>query len=106
MRKYAQNTSWVNVFKSAPLLFIGCSLLPDEWPLWYLLNQRARQTAFLDQEGSPDDRPATVVLSAGNNRPLHLSNEPEYIVNIHFDTFDELWKSVDEFFAQCKSEQS
>ncbi len=104
VRTWTNPSSWVNIFKSAPLMFIGCSLLPDEWPLWYLLNQRARQTAFLDQKGSPDNRPETVVLSAGKTRPAHLLNEPEYIVNIHFDTYDKLWKSVMRFFEAGKND--
>lgn len=103
VRSWDEPVSWVNVFKSAPLLFIGCSLLNDEWPLWYLLNQRARQTAFLDQRGSPDNRPATIVLSAGGETPpLHLQKEPEYIVNIHFKTYDEMWKIVLDFFEQSR----
>lgn len=103
VRTWTTAASWVNVFKSAPLLFIGCSLLNDEWPLWYLLNQRARQTAFLDQKGSFDERPATIVLSAGGKTPpLHLQKEPEYIVNIHFETYDEMWKTVLDFFEQSR----
>ena len=100
VRTWTEPSSWVNIFKSAPLLFIGCSLLPDEWPLWYLLNQRARQTAFLDQKGSPDNRPETIVLSAGSNRPMHLSNEPEYIKNIHFKSYDAMWETLIRFFEE------
>ncbi|MFK8036928.1 MAG: hypothetical protein AB8B74_01460 [Crocinitomicaceae bacterium] len=103
VRSWTKPSSWVNIFKSAPLLFIGCSLLPDEWPLWYLLNQRARQTAFLDQKGSPDDRPETIVLTAGKTRPIHLLNHPEYIVNIHFESYDKMWKTVTDFFENGKN---
>ncbi len=102
VRTWNTPASWVNIFKSAPLLFIGCSLLPDEWPLWYLLNQRARQTAFLDQEGSPDDRPETIILTAGSNRPPHIRNEPEYLINIHFDSYTEMWKEVIDFLEKAK----
>ncbi|WP_430411728.1 SIR2 family protein [Kordia sp.] len=102
VRTWTTPASWVNVFKSAPLLFIGCSLLNDEWPLWYLLNQRARQTAFLDQKGSPDTRPETIILSAGSERPAHLQKEPEYIINIHFDTYDEMWETVLNFFENSR----
>jgi hypothetical protein len=100
IRTQSITPNWVDIFKSAPLLFIGCSLLPDEWPLWYLLNQRARQTAFLDQQGSPDNRPETIVLSAGGKAPLHLSNSPEYIVNIHFETYDKMWETLIDFFEK------
>ena len=103
VRAWSTSSSWVNIFKSAPLLFIGCSLLPDEWPLWYLLNQRARQTAFLDQKGSPDNRPETIVLSAGKTKPLHLLNEPEYIINIHFESYEKMWGTVTKFLETQKN---
>jgi hypothetical protein len=38
-------TSWFDAAIEAPLLFIGLSMGRDEWPLWWFLNQRARNFA-------------------------------------------------------------
>jgi hypothetical protein len=37
--------SWVSTAMNAPLLFIGLGMGREEWPLWWFLNQRARNHA-------------------------------------------------------------
>jgi len=37
--------SWVSTAMNAPLIFAGLSLGREEWPLWWFLNQRARNHA-------------------------------------------------------------
>jgi hypothetical protein len=38
-------STWLDAAIEAPLLFIGLSMGRDEWPLWWFLNQRARNFA-------------------------------------------------------------
>lgn len=41
----ANASTWMDAAVEAPLLFIGLSMGRDEWPLWWFLNQRARNFA-------------------------------------------------------------
>lgn len=45
LARRAVATSWFDAAIEAPLLFIGLSMGRDEWPLWWFLNQRARNFA-------------------------------------------------------------
>ncbi|MCA9295456.1 MAG: hypothetical protein KC983_03045 [Phycisphaerales bacterium] len=83
-------TSWAAIMLSAPLIFIGCGLSTDEWPLWWLLHQRARQMTFFDHHRL--DYPRVLVLSAGPaDRVRHLRGQPAQIEHVHFDSYDRLW---------------
>lgn len=37
--------SWIDVAMTAPLVFVGLSMGREEWPMWWFLNQRARNHA-------------------------------------------------------------
>lgn len=37
--------NWFWLGLSSPIIFLGCSLSTDEWPLWWFLHQRARHLA-------------------------------------------------------------
>jgi hypothetical protein len=94
VRTWPEGQSWACVFMSAPLLFIGCGLGHEEWPLWWLLNQRARQTTYLDQPNA-SPRPDTIVLTAGATAgPDHLQRDLCHIENIHFPTYEAMWSAV------------
>ena len=94
VRSWDFKRSWANVFMSAPLVFVGCGLGEDEWPLWWLLNQRARQSAYLDQPNA-SHRPETIVLSAGKTGPAdRFKGDLCYIENIHFTNHQEMWNAI------------
>jgi hypothetical protein len=42
--------NWVWLLLNTPVVFLGCGLSWDEWPLWWLLHQRARNIARLPIE--------------------------------------------------------
>ena len=93
--------SWLDVFLMSPLVFVGCGLSPDEFPLWWALHQRAR-----NQLRVPSDRqmPA-VVLWAGEpglakkppedkdmKDPLgHLRGGPAGVCTVLFESHADLW---------------
>jgi hypothetical protein len=85
-RRWTRN--WVDLFFTAPLIFLGTSLSVDDWPLWWLLHQRARNfTAF-----TPAKRPKTYVLAAEPDDLSHLKGSPADIEVIKFATHNDLWK--------------
>jgi hypothetical protein len=88
-RCYGRITQWFDLIMGAPLVFIGCSLAPDEWPLWWLLHQRARNAAPFP----PGKRPATYVLVVGDP-PEHLEGQPCDIEVVPFPSFDRMWSFV------------
>jgi hypothetical protein len=48
--RHYEPLNWVWLFISAPVVFLGCGLSSDEWPMWWLLHQRARLFARLPEE--------------------------------------------------------
>jgi len=82
--------SWLNIFFLAPLVFVGVSLSLDDWPLWWLLHQRARNFVPFDE----DDCPATYYLTSKQARSDHLIGAPADIEVVEFETFDLLWEFV------------
>ncbi|MEM7392285.1 MAG: hypothetical protein AAF492_08035, partial [Verrucomicrobiota bacterium] len=85
--------TWAYVFMSAPLIFIGCGLSDDEWPLWWLLNQRARQVAYL--EPAKWRRPDTIVVTAEKDElKKRLKGNPAYIENLHFPSYGAMWDAI------------
>jgi hypothetical protein len=73
---------WVPLFFQRPLLFIGCGLAPQEWPLWWLLRRRLSL-------GAP---PAVCLAISNNGVPSHLRSVPE-IHTIVFEDPAALWAS-------------
>lgn len=88
-RDSARQITWPAVFLTCPLVFIGCSLAWDEWPLWWLLHQRARIFARF----APELRPPTVCLCA-NTIPENLEGRPGYLDVVEFASFERLWSVV------------
>lgn len=85
--------SWACVFMSAPLLFIGCSLSADEWPLWWLLHQRARNMERLGGTARRT-RPQTLVLAVGTRLPSHLQGRPANVETLLFPNYPALWAAI------------
>ena len=75
----------------SPLLFVGCGLGSDEFPLWWSLHQRARNQARLP----PDQRQPAVVLTVrpcdGGNPAPHLEGGPAGVSTVLFDSWSDLW---------------
>jgi hypothetical protein len=74
--------AWVPLFLSRPLMFIGCGLSLQEWPLWWLLRRRA-------EIGAP---PALCLAIGAGGAPTHLRGLPE-VRTITFGSPGELWSA-------------
>jgi hypothetical protein len=81
--------TWPAIFLTCPLMFIGCSLAWDEWPLWWLMHQRARIHAHFPAR----ERPATICLCVGK-LPENLQGQPAGLEVVQFSSFDGLWAVV------------
>jgi hypothetical protein len=79
-RLLRETPAWVPLFLTRPLLFIGCGLSPQEWPLWWLLRHRRKMGAA----------PALCLAISSSGIPLHLRALPE-VETIVFDTPADLW---------------
>lgn len=78
--------SWVSVCLNAPLVFIGMSLGREEWPLWWFLNQRARNFARRGIE-----RPTFVFMRRDEADRLRVAGELNDLVLLTFDSYDRGW---------------
>jgi hypothetical protein len=81
--------TWPKILLMSPLVFVGCSLAFDEWPLWWLLHQRARILATFDEKL----RPPALYLHVGS-LPSNLQGNPCDLRPVGFDSFEELWTVV------------
>jgi hypothetical protein len=72
--------AWVPLFLTRPLLFIGCGLSPQEWPLWWLLRHRLKRGTA----------PAVCLAISSSGIPPHLRSLPE-VRTIAFDHPNDLW---------------
>lgn len=79
-RLLQQLPSWVPLFLERPLVFIGCGLSTEEWPLWWLLRRRS-------ENGAP---PAVCLMFGKDDDFQHLRSLPEVRV-ITFESPNKLW---------------
>jgi hypothetical protein len=87
--KFVRGTasSWVDLFLTRPLLFVGCGLSADEWPLWWLLRQRALKPRISAQT-------YYVSIKAPHSvSPPHFQLLPN-IQMLLFDSVQELWEGL------------
>jgi hypothetical protein len=89
-RRGPKAASWYDLFFLAPLAFIGASLHLDEWPLWWLLHQRARNFVAFD----PRDGQNTFFLTAEPEAHLHIKGQPAGIELVDFPSYTALWDFV------------
>jgi hypothetical protein len=83
-------TSWYDLFFVAPLVFVGISLAADDWPLWWLLHQRARNfVPFL--KNNFYDVPDTFFLTVKDADTSHLEGSPAGIELVKFASHDSMW---------------
>jgi hypothetical protein len=80
--------SWYDLFFLAPLVFVGTSLSPSDWPLWWLLHQRERNVTPVPARR----RPPTFYLTAEEADVSHLEGRPAGIRVVRFPTFDAMWE--------------
>ncbi len=77
---------WLDlILLGAPLVFIGCGLAADEWPLWWLLHQRARNCGHSAE---------TWMLSTKGSTAPHLAGSPSGVHVVEFDSHAKLWQFV------------
>jgi len=77
---------WLDlILLGAPLVFIGCGLAADEWPLWWLLHQRARNCGPAAE---------TWMLSTKGSTAPHLAGSPSGVNVVEFDSHQKLWEFV------------
>ena len=98
-RLWDQVTSWYDLFFLAPLVFAGVSLSRDDWPLWWLLHQRARNVVPFKKEDSYDC-PATFYLTCRGAGTDHLRGGPAGIELVEFDSYDSMWSLLRKEFAK------
>jgi hypothetical protein len=82
--------SWFKHLLLRPLVFVGARLDPSDWPMWWLLHQRARVHSVFD----PSDRPPSLVLTSRTDPHRHLANGPADLQLIEFDDYRQLWGAV------------
>ena len=93
-------TEWFDLLMAAPLVFIGCSLAPDEWPLWWLLHQRARNAVHFPRDKCPETYILVVCDGKTVPRPHHLRGSPCGLEVVEFPSFDALWAFLRKTFRQ------
>ncbi|MCA9640307.1 MAG: hypothetical protein H6718_17565 [Polyangiaceae bacterium] len=84
--------NWIEAAMRQPLLFVGCGLSTDEWPLWWMLHQRAR-----DQARRPLRlRDPCFVLCAGSLDRIspHLRSGPAGLRLLHAASHRESWQQL------------
>ena len=82
--------SWYPMVFVAPLVVVGASLPLEDWPIWWLLHQRARNlTPFRDSA-----LPPAFFLTAKEGVPAHLVGRPSDMEVIEFPSHDALWRTV------------
>lgn len=87
---WSQIESWYDLFFLAPLVFVGVSLSRDDWPLWWLLHQRARNfVPFRNHEYS--ECPNTFYLTCKGAETENLRGAPAGIELVEFDSYDAMW---------------
>ncbi len=91
-----QARNWLEAAMQQPLLFVGCGLSTDEWPLWWMLHQRAR-----DQARRPTrHRDPCFVLCAGPLERIssHLRSGPAGLRLLHAASHAESWQRLAQAF--------
>lgn len=85
-REMAQN--WVSTAMNAPLIFAGMSLGREEWPLWWFLNQRARNHA---RRNLSWEIPTFAVLIRSEAEALATAASMVNITLLPVDSYQEGW---------------
>ncbi len=76
--------TWFDLILHRPLVFVGCGLLADEWPLWWLLRTRGFKHRFV----APTYY--ITIRKTGDVSPPHFNLLPGMRV-VSFESPQELW---------------
>lgn len=89
--RWSPNASnWYHLFFIAPLIVIGARLSVDEWPIWWLLHQRARNFVPF----SPAQRQKTFYLTVEREDHSDLMGGPGGLELVNFSSYKSLWNFV------------
>jgi SWI/SNF related-matrix-associated actin-dependent regulator of chromatin subfamily C len=88
-----QARSWVTVAMNAPLVMIGLGMGREEWPLWWFLNQRARNHAM--REDAP---PVFVFMRRVESESLRVACSLANLQLLEFESFAAGWEKLLEAF--------
>jgi hypothetical protein len=81
--------SWLTLAMNAPLVFVGFGLGREKWPLWWFLNQRARNHARARIE-----RPVFAFMQTQEAERLRAAAQLANIQLLTFDSFERGWKRL------------
>ncbi|MBS4058277.1 MAG: hypothetical protein KGZ82_13235 [Bacteroidales bacterium] len=81
-------TSWVDLFMSKPLLFIGSSIDKAEWDIWLALVNRWRN--YGRDDNKKHEKPVFVLTR--HNCHTHLP--PDKFVRLEAPSYDESWQRL------------
>lgn len=94
--------SWVDLATERPLVFLGLSMTPSEWTLWWTLAQRARRWAR-----TPGAPPAFVLVRRDRSseafRALEAAAGLVGLELLECDTWDQGWARVRGALAQRRA---
>ena len=82
--------------KATPLVFAGLSLGREEWPLWWFLNQRARNHA---RRNLAWEIPTFAILIRGEAETLATAASLVNITLLPVDSYQEAWDRLFETLA-------
>lgn len=85
--------SWLTIAMNAPLVMIGLGMGREEWPLWWFLNQRARNHAR--REDAP---PVFVFMRRVESESLRVACSLSNLHLLEFESFASGWDRLFEAF--------
>lgn len=83
--------SWLSTAMNAPLLFIGLGMGREEWPLWWFLNQRARNLA---RRRLYWELPTFVFIPKKEAAALREPARLTHLTLLEFDDYDRGWDKL------------
>ena len=89
---YGAAKKWTTPFVRRDLIFLGCGLSTDEWPLWWMLRRRSLLHRMAGKKGSG----SAYYLCAGSGCDGRVQELLALygVVPLHFGKYEELWDSL------------
>jgi hypothetical protein len=89
-RRWHAPETCCELFLCAPLVFVGASLPADDWPLWWVLHQRARYfVPFQDWEIAE-----TFYLTSRPDEAGHVANGAGGLEMVAFRSDEHMWRFI------------
>jgi hypothetical protein len=87
--KLSRDQAYIGRLLLAPLIFFGAGLSRDEWGWWWLLNQRARNLARVQES----DRPPTVIIKSSRDpEAAFWASSPAGVRTLFVDDWQSGWQ--------------